>query len=87
MSRQERAKEMRTAVSLAAQGATDAQAATMPTLYGLWAPGAAYGGGGQPSTVRRPAITMAPFVVSRKNFRSAFRAMGWVPSFPMPQSS
>lgn len=53
MSRQERAKEMRTAVSLAAQGATDAQAATMPTLYGLWAPGTAYGGEGQPSIVRR----------------------------------
>lgn len=54
MSRQERAKEMRTAVSLAAQGATDAQAATMPTLYGLWAPGTAYGGEGQPSIARRP---------------------------------
>ena len=54
MSRQDRAKEMRAAVSLSAQGATNAQAATMPTLYGLWAPGTAYGGEGQPSIVRRP---------------------------------
>ena len=54
MSRQTRAKEFRAAASLAAQGATDAQAATMPTMYDLWAPGVAYGGEGQPSIVRRP---------------------------------
>lgn len=54
MSRQTRAKEFRAAASLAAQGATDAQAATMPTMYDLWAPGVAYGGDGQPSIVRRP---------------------------------
>ena len=54
MSRQTRAKEFRAAAVLAAPGATDAQAATMPTMYGLWAPGASYGGEGQPSIVRRP---------------------------------
>lgn len=54
MSRQTRAKEFRAAAVLAAQGATDAQAATMPTMYDLWAPGVAYGGEGQPSIVRRP---------------------------------
>ena len=54
MSRQTRAKEFRAAASLAAQGATDAQAATMPTMYDLWAPWVAYGGEGQPSIVRRP---------------------------------
>lgn len=54
MSRQTRAKEFRAAAVLAAQGATDAQASTMPTMYDLWAPGVAYGGEGQPSIVRRP---------------------------------
>ena len=54
MSRQTRAKEFRAAAVLAAQGATDAQAATMPTMYDLWAPGVAYGGEGQASIVRRP---------------------------------
>ena len=54
MTRVDRAKEFRAAASLAAQGATDAQAATMPTMYDLWAPGVAYGGEGQPSIVRRP---------------------------------
>ena len=54
MTRVDRAKEFRAAASLAAQGATDAQAATMPTMYDLWAPWVAYGGEGQPSIVRRP---------------------------------
>ena len=54
MTRVDRAKEFRAAAVLAAQGATDAQAATMPTMYDLWAPGVAYGGEGQPSIVRRP---------------------------------
>ena len=54
MSRQTRAKEFRAAAVLAAQGATDTQAATMPTMYDLWAPGVAYGGEGQLSIVRRP---------------------------------
>ena len=54
MNRQTRAKEFRAAAVLAAQGATDAQAATMPTMYDLWAPVVAYGGEGQPSIVRRP---------------------------------
>ena len=54
MSRQTRAKEFRAAAVLAAQGATDAQAATMPTMYDLWAPWVAYGGEGQASIVRRP---------------------------------
>ena len=54
MTRVDRAKEFRAAASLAAQGATDAQAATMPTMYDLWAPGVAYGGDGHPSIVRRP---------------------------------
>ena len=54
MTRVDRAKEFRTAAVLAAQGATDAQAATMPTMYDLWAVGIAYGSEGQPSIVRRP---------------------------------
>ena len=54
MTRVDRAKEFRAAAVLAAQGATDAQAATMPTMYDLWSPGVAYGGEGQPSIVRRP---------------------------------
>ena len=54
MTRVDRAKEFRAVASLAAQGATDAQAATMPTMYDLWAPGVAYGGEGHPSIVRRP---------------------------------
>ena len=54
MTRVDRAKEFRAAASLAAQGATDAQAATMPTMYDLWAVGIAYGSEGQPSIVRRP---------------------------------
>ena len=54
MTRVDRAKELRAAAGLAAQGATDAQAAAMPTMYDLWAPGVAYGGEGQPSIVRRP---------------------------------
>ena len=54
MTRVDRAKEFRAAAVLAAQGATDAQAATMPTMYDLWAPRVAYGGDGQPSIVRRP---------------------------------
>ena len=54
MTRVDRAKEFRTAAVLAAQGATDAQAATMPTMYDLWAVGTAYGSEGQPSIVRRP---------------------------------
>ena len=54
MTRVDRAKEFRTAAVLAAQGATDAQAATMSTMYDLWAVGIAYGSEGQPSIVRRP---------------------------------
>ena len=54
MTRVDRAKEFRAAASLAAQGATDAQAATMPTMYDLWSVGIAYGSEGQPSIVRRP---------------------------------
>ena len=54
MTRVDRAKEFRAAAVLAAQGATDAQAATMPTMYDLWAPWVSYGGEGQPSIVRRP---------------------------------
>lgn len=54
MTRVDRAKEFRAAASLAAQGATDAQAAAMPTMYDLWASGTAYGGDGQPSIVRQP---------------------------------
>ena len=53
MTRVDRAKEFRAAAVLAAQGATDAQAATMPTMYDLWAVGIAYGSEGQPSIVRR----------------------------------
>ena len=41
------------------------------------------------STVEIPGFTMtiAPRVISRKNFRSALSAIGCVPQQPMPQSS
>ena len=54
MTRVDRAKEFRAAAVLAAQGATDAQAATMPTMYDLWTVGISYGSEGQSSIVRRP---------------------------------
>ena len=50
--RETRARELRQAALLAAQGATDGQAMTMPSLYPLWAPGTAYGGPGEPQIVR-----------------------------------
>lgn len=51
MTRADGAKEFRMAAVLSAQGATDAQAVTMPTMYDLWAVGIAYGSEGQPSVV------------------------------------
>ena len=52
--RKEKAVEMRRAALLSAQGATDAQALTMPSLYPEWAAGVAYGGEGEPCIVRQP---------------------------------
>lgn len=52
--RKQGALEFRQAAALAAQGATNAQALTMPSLYPMWAPKIAYGGTGEPSIVRRP---------------------------------
>ena len=54
MKRKERAAQLRRASLLTAQGATDAQALQMPSLYDLWRSGAAYGGEGQPQIARRP---------------------------------
>lgn len=51
MSRIEKAKEFRRAAVLAAQGASDEQALSMPSLYPEWAPGVAVGGEGQVSIV------------------------------------
>lgn len=55
--RKERALQMRQAALLSAQGATDAQALTMPTLYQEWAAGTSYGGAGQESIVRQPGTS------------------------------
>lgn len=53
MTRIDRAREMRAATALAAQGASDEQALTMGSLYPEWAAGVAYGGEKQPSFVTR----------------------------------
>ena len=55
MSRLSKAKEFRAAASLAAQGASDKQALSMPSMYAYWAEKTAYGGEGEPQIVRRPA--------------------------------
>ena len=52
--RKELAREFRRAAMLAAQGAGDAAALTMPSLYPAWAPDTAYGGDGEPEIVGRP---------------------------------
>lgn len=52
--RKDLALQMRHAAALSAQGATDAQAMSMPSLYPLWAAGVSYGGEGQAKIVRRP---------------------------------
>lgn len=52
--RKQKAIEFRRAAALAAQGATNAQALTMPSLYPEWAPDTPYGGEGEPQIVRRP---------------------------------
>lgn len=53
--RKERAREFRRAAQLTAQGATNTQALTMPSLYPEWAPGTPYGGAGNIQIVNRPA--------------------------------
>lgn len=55
MSRKEKAREFRAAGRLAAQGASDAQAVAMPSMYDEWAEKTAYGGEGEPQIVRRGA--------------------------------
>lgn len=45
--RKERARELRLAALLSAQGATDDQAVSMPSLYPAWAADTSYGGEGQ----------------------------------------
>ena len=52
--RKERAAELRRADRISAQGAGDAQALSMPSLYDPWQPGTAYGGEGQARIVSRP---------------------------------
>ena len=53
MSRIETAREFRRAAVLAAQGATDEQALSMPSLYPEWAPDVPVGGEGQVSILAR----------------------------------
>ena len=52
--RKQKAMEFRQAAALAAQGATNGQALTMPSMYPMWAPDTPYGGEGEPRIVRRP---------------------------------
>ena len=54
MSRVDKAREFRAVGCMAAQGASDEQALSMPSLYPYWAVGVAYGGEGEPSIVRQP---------------------------------
>ena len=51
--RKERALEFRRAAMLAAQGAGDAVALTMPTMFPAWTADTAYGGAGEPQIVSR----------------------------------
>ena len=53
MNRKEKAREFRAAAVLAAQGATDKQALTMPSMYPRWKPNVIYCGEGEPAIVRR----------------------------------
>lgn len=53
MDRKHRAREFRCAGILAAQGASDAQAVAMPSLYPEWAAGVKYGTGSGIYIVRR----------------------------------
>ena len=53
MTRADKARQFRAAGLLAAQGATDAQALTMKSMYPLWRVDTAYGGEKQPKIVRR----------------------------------
>ena len=52
--RKVRALKMRRAALLSAQGATDAQALTLPSLYPDWDAGVAFAGDGEPCLVRPP---------------------------------
>jgi hypothetical protein len=53
MKRIDKARQFRAAGILAAQGASDVQAASMPTLYPEWAVGGKYGGESGVSIVQR----------------------------------
>lgn len=54
--RKDRARELRCAAILSAQGAADAQAVSMPSLYPEWVAGTAYGAEGQPMIVRHGGV-------------------------------
>ena len=64
--RKVRALKMRRAALLSAQGATDAQALTLPSLYPEWAAGVAYGGEGEPCIVRQPGTSQLYRINERK---------------------
>lgn len=53
MKRVEKARQFRAAGILAAQGASDAQAVAMPSMYDEWAEKTAYGGENEPQIVCR----------------------------------
>lgn len=75
--RKEKAVEMRRAALLSAQGATDAQALTMPSLYPEWAAGVAYGGEGEPCIVRQPGTSQLYRINDGKAHTSQ---AGWEPA-------
>ena len=53
MTQVEKARQFRAAGILAAQGASDAQAVAMPSMYDKWVEKTAYGGENEPQIVRR----------------------------------
>ena len=75
--RKVRALKMRRAALLSAQGATDAQALTLPSLYPEWAAGVAYGGEGEPCIVRQPGTSQLYRINERKAHTSQ---AGWEPA-------
>lgn len=75
--RKARALELRRAVLLSAQTATDTQALAMPSLYPEWAVGVAYGGEGEPCIVRQPGTSQ----LYRTNESKAHTSQaGWEPA-------
>ena len=74
--RKARALEMRQAALLSAQGATDTQALTMPSLYPEWAAGVTYSGNGEPCIVRQPGTSQLYRINEGKAHTSQ---AGWEP--------